>query len=316
MILSYSNVMKIKLLKKIHRFFLRGLYGELNQIKRLAGEAAILASNSNSNSFNKLWDSEVKVNSQWGEDGILNYICNTIKVSKPRILEIGAGDFKECNSRFLVEMRNASAVLVDSNLNLVENLKKSNLEWKTHITVVQEWVTPDNINNIVSKARKFLSGIDILSLDLDGNDYWILKEIDLESVKVVVVEYNPIFGATAPLTVPRKDDFNRTSAHFSNLYWGGSIVAFNNLLADKDYKLIGSNRVGCNAFFVKSEFHELFNNLDPIILSELVDWRVRESRDVNGKKTYLSSSDSRAAIKDCPVENTSTGEILKFKDAI
>jgi hypothetical protein len=307
--------MKIKLLKKVHRFFIRVLYLELNQIKRLAGEAAILASNSNSKSFNKLWDSEVKVNSQWGEDGILNYICNTIKVSKPRILEIGVGDFKECNSRFLIEMRNASAVLVDSNLNLVENLKKSNLEWKTHIMAVREWVTPDNVNNIVSKARKFLSGIDILSLDLDGNDYWILKEIDLESVKVIVVEYNPIFGSTAPLTVPRKDDFNRTNAHFSNLYWGASIVAFNNLLGDKDYKLIGSNRVGCNAFFVKAEFHKLFNNLDPVIFSELVDWRVRESRDINGKKTYLSSSDSREAIKDCLVENISTGEILKLKNA-
>jgi hypothetical protein len=102
--------------------------------------------------------------------------------------------------------------------------------------------------------------VDILSIDINGNDYWVLKELSLEGISIIVVEYNPIFGDIASCTVPRNDIFNRTSEHSSNLYWGASLTAFIELLAIKKFTFVGTNRVGNNAFFCKFEFMSRIRN--------------------------------------------------------
>ena len=89
------------------------LSSEINNFKFALGQSAILASRQSYSKVKNLWDAEVKVYSQWGEDGILDYICEIVELAKPRVLEIGAGNFLECNSRFIAEFRNASVVAVD-----------------------------------------------------------------------------------------------------------------------------------------------------------------------------------------------------------
>lgn len=110
------------------------LHGRISQ-------ATIIASRSNSSNFQDLWDSEVSVYSQWGEDGILDYCCEQLNIVKPKILEIGAGKFQECNSRFLAENRNASVFAVDGRGDLEASINLSSLKWKTHLFAMQAWVT-------------------------------------------------------------------------------------------------------------------------------------------------------------------------------
>jgi hypothetical protein len=260
-----------------------------------------------SGNFRDLWDAEVKVYSQWGEDGILDYLCERIGLSKPRIIEVGAGNFDECNSRFLAENRNANVFAVDGREDLISSIESSPLHWKSHIVGLQTWVTPENINEIIGKAQKAIGQPDIFSLDLDGNDYWILEAANLGSILIVVVEYNPLFGHKNAVTVPRDDKFDRTSKHYSWLYYGASLKAFTFLLEKKGFVFVGTNRVGNNAFFVTKEIA----NQIPTRISEdysvYTDWRIRETRTKSGALNFVTGYDRVNMMKDQRLIDVETG---------
>ena len=303
-----------KIMRKILSIIRLNLNPEIQNLKFFLGQNAILASRSMSHQFKYLWDAEVKVFSQWGEDGILDYICNQLEINKPRILEIGAGNFVECNSRFLVENRNASAVLVDGRKDLTSNVNTSNFKWKTHLYALEKWVTPINIVDIINYANNYISGIDILSIDLDGNDYWILEAANLSDVKVVVVEYNPLFGSDFAVTVPRDDDFDRTKKHSSWLYYGASLKAFVFLLEQKGFAFVGTNRVGNNAFFVEANHLGKIGTKLPNLLSAHTDWRVRESRNNFGELNFLSGHDRVIQIQEMLILDVVSGNEMKVSD--
>ena len=260
------------------------------------GQASLLASRAASPQFKNLWDAEVKVYSQWGEDGILDYLVSRLGISKPKVLEVGAGNFTECNSRFLAENLNASVVAIDGRKDLVMSIDNSELKWKSHVLGIETWVTPENINALITQGNQFMQGIDVFSLDLDGNDYWIIEKAELSNIKVVVVEYNPLFGGRFEVTVPRDDAFDRTVKHESWLYYGASLLAFVGILKRKGFTFVGTNRVGNNAFFIASDKASLIPfKPDP---TDLVyyDWRIRESRGPGGELSFLSGVARHSAI--------------------
>lgn len=279
----------------------------------LLGQSSIISSRILSKDFKNLWDAEVKVYSQWGEDGILDYIFGKLEVIKPKIIEIGAGNFSECNSRFAAENLNASVVAIDGRSDLIENVSKSELNWKTHLLGIQAWVTPGNVNSLISKASTFMSGIDLLSLDLDGNDYWIIESANLSSIKIVLVEYNPLFGGEKALSVPEDESFDRTTKHFSRLYYGASLPAFVMALNKKGFKFIGTNRVGNNAFFISEEFSELIPFRPNPNQNCYYDWRIRESRDEKLNLSLLAGDDRLAAIADLPLVDVSTKQTTSLR---
>lgn len=264
---------------------------EIESLRVEIGQSAILSSRAISGNFKNLWDAEVKVYSQWGEDGILDYLCERIGISKPRILEVGAGNFVECNSRFLAENRNANVFAVDGRQDLISSIERSPLLWKSHIVGHQTWVSPENINEIIAKAQNAIGQPDILSLDLDGNDFWILNAADLNSIRIVVVEYNPLFGHERAVTVPRDDKFDRTSKHYSWLYYGASLKAFTFLLEGKGFTFVGTNRVGNNAFFVSKDVANLIPTKISQDYSVYTDWRIRETRAKTGELNFASGHD-------------------------
>ncbi len=253
-------------------------------------------------SFADIREAELKVFSQWGEDGILDYICHKLKLRKPRMLEFGVGDFSECNSRFLVENRGASVVLVDSNENLFPFVRHQDCFWRSTVIPINAWITVSNAQDLFESAYMQLEGLDIFSIDLDGNDFWILKSMNLDVVKVVVAEYNPVFGADLSISVPQEDDFDRNSKHVSNLYYGASLRAFISLMSSKGFEFAGTNNAGNNAFFVKYAAFSLLGIEKPNLadLSSYCDWRVRESRDENGSLTLLSGKSLWDLIKNLP----------------
>lgn len=305
----------LKVRNKIKSILNRIFLSELRSLRFALGQSSILASRSNSHNFRNLWDAEVKVYSQWGEDGILDYLCEMLQISKPNVLEIGAGNFSECNSKFLVENRNANVFAVDGREDLIPSIDLNHLKWKSHIFGKNVWVTPNNINEIIYDAKENIGEIDIFSLDLDGNDFWILSASEINQVKIVVVEYNPLFGSEKAVSVPRDDEFDRRKKHHSCLYYGASIKAFNLLLESKEFEFVGTNRVGNNAFFVQKNLRDKIPLLTSNDFSIYTDWRIREARSQEGALTYSSGINRSNQIAFLPIVNVVSHEYLTVGEA-
>ncbi len=299
----------------LHSQARRMISRELQGLRFAIGQAAMLSSRMHSSNFQDLWDAEVKVYSQWGEDGILDYLCEKLKISKPSIIELGSGDFQECNSRFLFENRNANVFAVDARQDLDSSVATNNETWKSHFFSKQTWITPENVNALIGEATENTGFVDILSLDLDGNDFWILKNANLQGIRIVVVEYNPLFGSRSKVTVPRDDAFDRTTKHPSWLYYGASIQAFIELLQGKGFTFIGTNRVGNNAFFIASGFDEMVPLRPRTNLSVYTDWRIREARSRSGELSLTSGLDRLKEISEMELVNLDDGKLISVYKA-
>ena len=302
-----------KILRKISKLSVTGSNIEL---RKLIGESAINSAKSARGTYKHLWDSEVKVFSQWGEDGILDYLFDISGITKPKIIEFGAGNFDECNSRFAAEHRNASVYAIDMRTDLKNNISQLDLSWKNEIFAVEDFITPESAKKHFNEAIGLFGKINLLSIDIDGNDYWILDALDLSKVDILVCEYNPIYGPKAAVTIPRKDDFDRSKAHYSWLYYGMSLMAAINVMERNGLIFVGSNRVGNNAFFVNSLIAKNINFDLPKkeALEIYTDWRIRESRNQSGTLSYLFGKERFSAISECKVLNLETNSILSVSD--
>jgi len=214
--------------------------------------------NSNSNHIN---DYEFSVFSQHGEDGILNFIFDKIGFTNKKSVEIGVG-YSENNSLYLISKFNLSALLIDGssyNTKIFNHFNKKFL--KTNSIAINRWITKSNVNQIISEKIKDKE-IDFLSIDIDGNDYWIWDAIKCVNPRVVVIEYNASFCHHS-ITTPYDDNFNRSKfPHKPNnqlWYHGASLTALNKLALQKGYILIGTDSSGVNAFFVKKNITEKFS---------------------------------------------------------
>ena len=266
------------------------------------GVAAIQAQRSARSTYRDLWDAEVKVYSQWGEDGILDFLCDALNLARPRVLELGCGDFRECNSRFLAEWRSASVTMVDSRSDLIGSVRELPAYWRTTLDPRQEWITPDTVRVLQDSARQLHGGLDIVSLDIDGNDYWVAERLDLEGLRIVVVEYQPLFGDVAAVSVPPKDDFDRSTAHYSHLYYGASLRAFVDMMSSRGFRFVGTNRACNNAFFISVDDVQDFTLPIPDTdqLASYVRWTVRESRDERGHLATSTRPTPDTSSPECP----------------
>jgi hypothetical protein len=281
------------------------------------GTGAILAQKAARPAFKYLWDAEVSVYSQFGEDGILDFLCDSLDLAKPRAVELGAGNFVQCNTRFLAEYRGASVLAVDARKDLRSTIQRFPVYWRSTIEAHQGWITPDTAPELLGDAREKFGGVDIVSLDIDGNDYWVAERLDLVGVSIVVVEYNSLLSRVQAVSVPRDDSFDRTKMHYSWLYYGASLQAFVSLFARQGFGLVGVNRVGNNAFFVPIDrLSEIaLPPVKPEDFSLFTDWRVRESRDRQRRMSYASGNARVDLIGELPVVNTVTGETITILEA-
>ena len=157
--------------------------------------------------INLLEKAEVKIYSQNGEDGIIDYINNSLELVNFNFVEIGVGDYSEANTRYLYEKYYSKGLIVDNIDNFHEKVKKNINLWKGDLRISNISVTSKNINNILAANCNY--EIDLFSLDIDGIDYWVLKELKPQISKVFIAEYNPIFGDKLQVTVPNLNNFNR-----------------------------------------------------------------------------------------------------------
>ena len=165
---------------------------------------------------------------------------------------------------------------------------------------------------ILFRLLGFSGEIGLLSIDIDGNDYWVWEAINVINPAIVICEYNGLFGSTYPISIPYNPDFYRTKAHFSNLYFGASLPALVILGNKKGYDFVGSNSAGSNAFFVKKN---LSSKLKTYSAKEGFNKPVfRQSRNARGRLTYLNKKESEKILENMNVINIETGETILLKE--
>lgn len=200
-----------------------------------------------------LSESEYHVFSQWGEDGIIQFLLRHVVVERKVFVEFGADQYNvESNTRFLLTNNNWSGLVIDGSPENIDRLKPTRAYWLYELKAVQSFITRDNINRLLQENG--VSGeIGLLSIDIDGNDYWVWKAVDVISPVIVTVEYNYRFGSGPAVTIPYDEGFDRERAHPSKIYYGASLKALCLLAERKGYAFVGCNSNGINAFFVRRD---------------------------------------------------------------
>jgi hypothetical protein len=208
--------------------------------------------------FPELADVEFRSYSQNGEDGILLYLFSLLGTTNRRVVEICAGDGFECNAANLIVNHGWQALLVDGDTVQVSNGRQFYAScrntWVSPPIFIQEWITAENVEATVAR-QGFGGSIDLLSLDLDGNDYWIWKALDCVVPRVVVIEFNAACGPERSLTVAYQPDF-RLDFSKPPYCCGASLPALVKLGREKGYRLVGIDVRGINAFFVRNGLGE------------------------------------------------------------
>ena len=270
------------------------------------------------NNITRLEQSECKIYSQNGEDGILDYIITMLGIVKPNFIEIGVGTYMEANTRFIYDRFYPKGIIIDAEKNLTNKVFSNINSWKGDLRVIEEKVSTRNINEIISKNCDF--NVDIFSLDIDSIDYWIIDELKPNISKIFVAEYNAVFGGSLEITTPNLENFDRKEYHYSHLCFGMSLKALINIMAKKNFYFIGTNSVRNNAFFVSNDYpiDQYFKNLKIEDINYYVDSNIRESRDIKGNLNYLSGEKKIKEIYDCEVIDLSTDieKKVKIKDII
>ncbi|KSV62446.1 hypothetical protein N185_08520 [Sinorhizobium sp. GW3] len=253
-----------------------------------------------------------KIFSQWDEDGILQYITKVLKVS-PFFVEIGVGDYTECNTRLLNEKDGWTGVVVEKDEACCRAITERHDFWARGITVCNRAVTAENVNSILQLYCT--SEVGLLSVDIDGVDFWVWRAVEVIRPPIVVVEYNPVFGGDVSVTVPYDPDFDRGQEHYSYLYAGASLLAMIRLGGAKGYAFVGANSGSNNAFFIRTDLvcDELPERVGAGVYHEP---QFRESRAADGRLTYLSNHDARELIRMMPVVETITGNTMSLGQAI
>jgi hypothetical protein len=248
---------------------------------------------------NRLHQFEFKVFSQFGDDGIIQFLINYLDIHEKTFVEFGVTDYIESNTRFLLMNNNWSGLVIDGSIEEVLKIKNSYYYWQFDLNAEQLWVTKDNIDNFIVE-KGFDREIGLLHIDLDGNDYWIWDAIKSISPVIFIAEYNSVFGIL-PWTIPYSESFYRTDAHYSNLYWGSGLGPIYNLSKNKGFSFIGCNSAGNNAYFVRND---KLKDLTPISLEEgIVISKYRESRNQNGHLDFVAGKNRLDKIKGMQIFN-------------
>jgi hypothetical protein len=193
-----------------------------------------------------------KVNSQFEEDGMLLYIFSIIGTTNKRVVEICAGDGIDCIAANLILNHGWEALLFDGDLKNVKQGREfysSNQSTSLFPPIFKHaWITKENINSLIIDCG-FKNEIDLLSLDIDGNDYYIMNALNVIKPRVIICETHNVIPSELAITIPYKPDFNRLDEEHPD-FMSVSLLGMKNLLERKGYRLVGSHKFGFNVIFM------------------------------------------------------------------
>lgn len=197
---------------------------------------------------------EYSLFSENGEDGILRYLHSEIgfRPNSRLFLEFGFA-VTESNSLRLMIKEGFGGVFIDrSELSVKQFNKAAQSFGITNVRAINTFLNLENLETTI-KESGLPEEIDLLSIDVDGNDYWFWEKIRSLSPRIVVIEYNASLGPELSLSVPYDPLFDRHQKHPSGFYCGASITALERLGKRKGYSLIGCDSNGVNAFFIRKD---------------------------------------------------------------
>ncbi|MBI51992.1 MAG: hypothetical protein CL779_02080 [Chloroflexi bacterium] len=295
--------------RKYIRFF-KKLLSKINLIQEALGRIEARQINDSDLTIS---DSEFRVFSQWGEDGIIQYLINKIEIKNKVFVEFGVENYLQSNTRFLLVNNYWSGLVIDGNRSDIDYLKQDQIYWAHNIKAENAFITKKNIESILSD-----SGIDpdlgILSIDIDGNDYWIWESIESFHPRIVICEYNSIFGPDAKVTTCYRNDFTRHSEHHSGVLYGASIKALDDLAKRKGYCLVAGNTAGNNIFFVRNDLLSNLTVLSPQEAYQKANFR--EYKDKNGKLTFDNFEERLRNIQNEEIFDIDLQKNVKVKEVI
>jgi hypothetical protein len=271
-------------------------------------------------SVTNIQDTELKIFSQNGEDGIIDYLLNQLNLipNSVNFIEIGVGDYWESNTRFLYNSFHPKGLIIDRIENMESRVKKNINIWKGDLRICNKKIDSENIIETLNNYCDF--EIDVFSIDIDSIDYWIIDKLKKNISKIFIAEYNPVFGPDLNVTVPDISGFDRTKYHYSNLCYGMSLKALIKLMKKKGYYFVGTNLQKINAFFISEKFNKE-DFFEKIIIKDLkfyTDSNIRDSRDKKYNLNFLTGENKIKEIKDCEVINLENEnyKLVKIKDLV
>ena len=197
-----------------------------------------------------------RVFSDVDEDGILLYLLTLAGTDSKRLVDIGAAGVAASNSANLIVNQGWSGLLIDADS---ESVAAAGADYQSlgvmPPDMVNAWVTAENVNQLITEHGSN-GAIDLLSIDIDGNDYWVWKAIETITPRIVVIEYQDILGPERSVTIPYDPGFSKsdyTENATDNNYVGASLRAMVKLGTAKGYRLVAINAYGFNAFFVRED---------------------------------------------------------------
>jgi hypothetical protein len=197
-------------------------------------------------------DTGFRVFSQFEEDGKLLFLFSVIGMDNKIFVEIGSDDGVNSNSANLYFNFGWHGLFIDGNPKSIKRGQKFYDKyphpWFYKPKFVCSKVNRENVNKLIEEAG-FKGEIGLLSIDVDGNDYWIWDAISVVSPKVVIIETHVEFGLNN-IVVPYDPDYSYPGKH--PVYHGASPVAMTRLAKRKGYRLVGANELGFNFIFVKN----------------------------------------------------------------
>ena len=195
---------------------------------------------------------EYQVFSQAGDDGLIQHLVRHVPISHRIFVEFGVENYLESNTHFLLWKDHWAGLVMDGSQKHIDFIRRDPLYCRRALKAERAFITVANINQLLADHLPTQS-IGLLSIDIDGNDYWIWKAIQKVTPAIVITEYNHRFGASRAVTVPYAEDFVRGQAHPSRIYYGASLKGLWILAQEKGYDLVGCNSFGNNAFWVRRD---------------------------------------------------------------
>lgn len=282
----------------------------LNEKQLVLNAQSLLLARKNT-TYNRIRDAEFRIFSQWGEDGILQYIINKTEIKNKVFIEFGVEDYTESNTRFLLIKDDWSGLIMDGSRKHIAKIKSSDWSWRHGLKSKCAFIDRGNINNLIFEAG-YSGDIGLLSVDLDGNDYWIWEAINVVNPRIVVIEYNGLWGGLDAVTVPYDHSFIRGKKHYSNLYFGASLKALVKLGEAKGYRFVGSNSHGLNAFFIRND---VASDLCSVTIeTEFEKHRFMQSRDKSGALAFLAYEEERALLAEMELVDVENNKSIKVSD--
>lgn len=257
-----------------------------------------------------LRDCEFSIFSQFGEDGIIQKLIAAVPIANRTFIEFGVEDFAESNCRFLMVNNNWRGFVIDGSERWIATLRRHGWFWKSDLRTKCAFVTRENLNEVLQESG-FDRDLGLLSIDVDGIDYWLLQAVTAYSPRILIVEYNSLFGAERAITVPYSENFSRREAHYSDLYFGASLGALTHAASQLGYALVGTESAGVNAFFVRNDL--LSTEVRAVSVAEAFQpSNLRQSRNREGKLDFLTLEQREAVIRGMPVVNVLSGDTELF----